>query len=367
MALMRAARLAGVLACAMQALHCVAPSGPSSGLGAAGEPPPTARDTERAFVPEPSPLAPVDVRRVAAAPKTFIPGDTEPLRVRFVTGATTGARVEIVDEAGALVHVAEVASAGPEGAEVVWDGRDRAGQPAPSGVYLYRIYALDASGRVLGRYGDPAVGGGDEVLAQRFTFDPKSGSMDFVLPEPARVRLRMGVKSLPVLRTYYNWEPLEAGRHTIEWDGLDTTGKIRIVEHPQFRADLRAMSLPENAFYLKRAPRSTRDPCGELCFRLELTDAGTTDDGRPLVGDELRLRVQVDDPAERERLVNVRFEIMIFLDTLYLFEEEDGAIPFNYRIDTRALNPGPHLLTVNVLAYDQRIGIQTLELVKAGP
>jgi hypothetical protein len=317
------------------------------------------------FVPRPSPLGPIDLRKISAVPKTFLPQAGEPLSLRLAAGAETPVRVELRSEDGGLVRSFLLDSVGPVGAEVQWDGRDEQGVPAPTGVYLYRMYALDEAGRVRGSYGDPAIGGGDEVLAQRFTFDAETGTVEFTLPEPARVRLRMGIQNLPILRTYYSWEPLEAGRHRIEWDGLDTTGKIRVVDHPKFRADLTAQALPQNAVYLRREVVSTQDPCAELCFGLELPSVdGTTDDGTPVVGDELYFRIRVDDPQERARMINSRFEIMVFLDTLFVFEEEDGAVPFNHRIDTRALNPGPHLLTVNVLAYDQRVGVQTLEFVK---
>jgi hypothetical protein len=86
-----------------------------------------------------------------------------------------------------------------------------------------------------------------------------------------------------------------------------------------------------------------------------------------VVRDEASFRVRVDDPQERARLINTRFEVMMFLDTVFLAEEEDGALPYNYRLDTRALPPGPHLLTVNLLSYDQRVGVQTVEIIKAAP
>jgi len=324
------------------------------------------RTVPTSFVVEPSVLDPIDLRRVSATPKLFVPGETKPVTLRFAAAVGTPARVEIVSEKGSVVRVFELDAVGPEGAEVVWNGRDQSGSPAPTGVYLYRIYALDADRKVRGSYGDPVIGGDDEVLAQKFTFDRKTGTVEFILPEPARVRLRMGIQRFPLLRTYYNWQPLEAGRHRIEWDGEDTTGKIRMVEHPQFRADLEARSLPQSSLYLRREDVNTKDPCAEFCFRVEFPTAiGVTEDGRPIVGDDATFRVQVADPELRGQLINSRFEVMIYLDTLFLTEAEDGSLPFNYRIDARGLNAGPHLLTVNLLAYDQRVGVQTVEFVRA--
>jgi hypothetical protein len=293
-------------------------------------------------------------------------GRAEEIRqVSFAAAVNTPVRVEITNEENVVVRAFELASVGPGGAEVVWNGRDQRGFPAPTGVYLYRVYALDGEQKVRGRYGDPVLGGDDEVLAQKFTFDRTTGTVEFILPEPARVRLRMGIQRFPLLRTYYNWEPLEAGRHRVEWDGVDASGKIRMVEHPQFRADLDAKSLPQNSVYLRRENVNTKDPCAEFCFKVEFPDAiGVTEDGRAIIGDETTFRLEVDDPTLREQLINLRFEVMVYLDTVFLFEAEDGALPFNYRIDARALSPGSHLLTVNLLSYDQRVGLQTIELVK---
>ena len=352
--------------CGLTLLSCV--TGPAPDLTPPAAPAGPSNQGQTLFTKEPSPLPAIDLRRISVSPKTLEPGDAGPVTLRFAAGDETPVRLEILRESGDLVRVYWVPRVGRTGVDIEWDGRDAEGELVPTGVYLYRLYALDESGRVRGQYGDPALGGGEEVLAQKFTFDPQSGKIEFVLPEAARVRLRFGIQSLPILRTYYSWEPLEAGRHTILWDGLDTSEKIRVVEHPKFRADLLAKSLPANAILVRREAADTRDPCIELCFRIELPDArGTTAKGQPLVGDEASLRILVDDPKERESLLESRFEVMIFLDTYYLYEEEDGAVPFNYRLDTRALNPGPHLLTINLLAYDQRIGVQTLEFVKVGP
>jgi hypothetical protein len=79
----------------------------------------------------------------------------------------------------------------------------------------------------------------------------------------------------------------------------------------------------------------------------------------PVVSGVTPLRVTLD-PAHAVHLVDTRFEIMVFVDTVFLFESEDGSNPFNHLLDTRALAPGPHLLTVNVLAYDDHFGTHTI-------
>ncbi len=201
-------------------------------------------------------------------------------------------------------------------------------------------------------------------LPQRFTYDAESRRVGFVLPQPARVRLRMGLRGLPVMRTYYDWEPLEAGRHEIQWDGWDSSRLFELARHPKVEVGLLAESIPENAIVVKHGPPNTSDPCAEVCFHVSLPDAiGAADDRTPIAGDTVTVRVALDE-RDRERLVNLRFELMLFLDTIYVFEDEDAPATFNYRLDTRALPPGRHLLTINVIGYDSRIGSRSLEFIK---
>src|SRR5690606_6068273 len=52
---------------------------------------------------------------------------------------------------------------------------------------------------------------------------------------------------------------------------------------------------------------------------------------------------------DRARLLNQRYEVMVFLDGVFLMEDEVALLPFNYRMSTRGLSPGQHLVTMNVL------------------
>jgi hypothetical protein len=125
-----------------------------------------------------------------------------------------------------------------------------------------------------------------------------------------------------------------------------------------------AKSIPDDAIVVKRGPSNTSDPCAEVCFSLSMPDAAGTKDGTPIVsGDTATLRIVLDE-RDYKSLVNVRFEVMVFLDTLYLFEDEDAPAVFNYPLDTSALPPGRHLLTVNLLAYDDRLGSRSIEFIK---
>jgi hypothetical protein len=312
-----------------------------------------------------STLAPAlpEVRRLSVTPRIVDLERGDRVEIRFALDTDAPAVVHIQDDGGRLVRSLDaVVKSGTE-RSASWDGTAEDGKPIAPGTYRYRILSKgavppsDASGR------EPD----QEVLAQRFTFDAATGKIGFVLPQPARVRLRMGLRGLPVMRTYYAWEPLEGGRHEIEWDGWDSTRTFEIARHPNVSLGLFAKSIPDDAIIVKQGPPRTSDPCAEVCFSLSLPDATSAEGGVPVVsGDVATLRIALDE-RDYKSLVNVRFEVMVFLDTLYLFEDEDAPALFNYPLDTRALPPGRHLLTVNILGYDDRLGSRSLEFIKRDP
>jgi hypothetical protein len=64
--------------------------------------------------------------------------------------------------------------------------------------------------------------------------------------------------------------------------------------------------------------------------------------------------------------MNGRFEVMLFLDGVFLMEDEDALLPFTYRTSTRGVTPGRHAVTVNVVDTDGNLGTATSEFAVAG-
>jgi hypothetical protein len=78
------------------------------------------------------------------------------------------------------------------------------------------------------------------------------------------------------------------------------------------------------------------------------------------------VRVTVD-AADAPHLINSRFEVALFEDTTFLAEEEEGTTPFTYLWDTTRLRPGEHLLTANILSYDDHYGVATVRVMVESP
>ena len=52
---------------------------------------------------------------------------------------------------------------------------------------------------------------------------------------------------------------------------------------------------------------------------------------------------------DKGRLIGNRFEIKLYVDDLFIFEEEQGLSPYTYRWNTKGISKGNHILTVNVI------------------
>ena len=71
---------------------------------------------------------------------------------------------------------------------------------------------------------EPASG---SILASDIRFYPTTGDIHYTLPEPALVRIRIGIPDGgPLLRTLIDWERRDAGPHVEIWDGKDSSRQV---------------------------------------------------------------------------------------------------------------------------------------------
>jgi hypothetical protein len=193
----------------------------------------------------------------------------------------------------------------------------------------------------------------------------------------------------PHLGTLLDWEPLPAGPHEVAWDGNDTAGLVRLAGRPGASPRLWLYAMPDNTVIVRsRAsrrrlpgpalyeplrwdenayPHARHDPavCGPVRMTLEFPQDHERDEqGRVVLRGAVPVRVRLD-PRDQARVLTSRYEVAVYVDLQFLFEEEDGVDPFTFRLDTTALNPGEHVLTVNVFTYDDHYGVATQSVVVA--
>jgi hypothetical protein len=133
-----------------------------------------------------------------------------------------------------------------------WNGRDDDGTLLPAEAYYFTMNFRYDDGREM-TY-DPSFHGG-KYLGTIFTHvDVDGGKIAFTLPEPAWVRMRAGIHKGPLRKTLLDWEPLGAGSHVIEWNGMDEAGVENILKSPSLIVNPVAYTLPPHGVIIEKSP-----------------------------------------------------------------------------------------------------------------
>lgn len=224
-----------------------------------------------------------------------------------------------------------------------------------------------------------------EKVLKTISFDPATATVSYELTHPAKVRIRIGTKDGPLFRTIVDWQEREVGLHKEEWNGMDVSGKIKLVgshelvftfnyftEDDTFLKNLSSediMPRPEqliigrflpsldiNRLHKKHDPRYCHDP--ELVVSLP-RDVRLTNDGYAVIKDKIPF---VIDIAEKDKswFSRERYSIHIFIDDIFLSGELEGYAPYNFIFDPGNLNKGKHLITINFSGFNDHIGIASI-------
>jgi hypothetical protein len=284
------------------------------------------------------------------------------------------------------------ASAGSH--SIAWDGKNDSGEIIPEGVYIYTIDASCVNGER--NVYDPADETGGLLLKVRKLFlDIEKRELVYIMPRAGMVRIRTGIKNGPLLKTVIDWEPREAGRQIEKWDGRDKSNLIDLFKIPEREIYIFAYSLPDNTIIVKKTnpgeqaannnllkkeaelrPKHIVDPrtkykhalhdkslCHEPRFQVLFPKTvSTTPAGIPVLNGVIPIKV-VSSEKDRQHLESSRFEVMFFVDTVFLFEDEEGFTPFTYMWDTQGLTEGEHIFTTNILSYDDHCGVESRKVI----
>ncbi|MBU1043860.1 MAG: hypothetical protein KJ915_05615 [Candidatus Omnitrophica bacterium] len=269
--------------------------------------------------------------------------------------------------------------------EIIWDGKDKDGQIVIPDAYVYTLTGYDQKNNELMVF-DPADETGGLTLAIReFATDSTRGQITYVLPKAARVRIRIGLKNGgPLLRTLIDFKPQPAGRNNLIWDGFDSSHVFNFLGNENLFINISAFSLAENSIIVDysqpiisnetknysdaemRIKKETdlpkdmhalheRDKCHEPDFGFQVMYENKKDDIIPI-----KIRLSDKDKIE---LIGTRYEIVFFLDNVFIFEEEEGISPLTYQFDTKGINSGKHLLTINLHGFDNHVATRSEEII----
>ena len=334
----------------------------------------------------------LEITKVALDRKMFNPSQGESVTLDFEITQDAAVVVKLYDRLENNIRVFNLGNqtAGP--CSVQWDGRTHEGKPATGDVFLYVIEAIAEDGKKI-IYNPAKRTGGLSVNPQEYTYDDEKGVVEYVLPKACMVRIRTGLAEGMLVETLMDWVPQTAGRHQLAWDGKDRSGLFNIGRHRQLELNLTCYTLPDNTMirrgeatdfvempeppdYQKqfetgvwaRAEKNLHYRhwplnCHEPEFTIAFPDSQKQPDNKtPVVSGRVPVRLTFS-PKDAANVINKRFEVMVYIDGIFLFEVEEGTSPFTFHWDTQGLGKGEHIMTINVMTYDDHIGTLSRKVI----
>lgn len=277
--------------------------------------------------------------------------------------------------------------------EFTWDGSDQTGELVPPEAYRYLLLAEPEKGEPV-IFDLTAETAGQDVVADEILWQPETRSIRYRLSEPARVNIRTGLKNFgPLLDTVIDWVPRTGGFHEESWQGRDASGVLDLSHHPMLDIAVDAFALGRNTIIvgpasdritliedmdwaveqrplqieqIKRMHMHSQQPIttrGDVTIHLVLPDdLPVTEEGVPILRGQIPVRMEVSD-ADRQRIIERRFEPVFFVDGTFTFENEVGFLPFTWIWDTTKANDGEHFITGNLRGYEGNFGMATVKVI----
>jgi len=342
--------------------------------------------------------ATIEVSAVSVLPLSFNPSLDQSATVRFELSEAADVTVAMYgpnNERVATLIDGSRLEAGKHTAD--WDGRDDAGHPVPDEAWYVRIDANNTSG--WGRWDPLAHSGGDRLHPTSIEISRMGDTISYVVPKAARVLVRAGIEDGPSLNTVLNWRPRAAGQCVEIWKGFDQQG-ARYFRAPDIAAivSVQCYGLPEASiistgnraadyfdWYMGHGaslpvkeeverlsvldgttsrhwglpPHLDKDPAVTLAF--PQVDPSDPEPGQAIMldGDDVLVRMDVPVDAARDFISNQRFELVTFLDDVRIGEDEMAHLPYNWSWNLSDVPDGEHWLTVNLVTFQQHVGIAT--------
>jgi len=268
---------------------------------------------------------------------------------------------------------------------VIWKGDDFKGRHVPAEAYKYVLRASNSSGQVEHDLSD--FTGGQQSHVFQLEWDKKNKLIKFKLRKPSRINVRVGLKNNgPLMNTLFDWLARGHGAHEINWDGFDSSGVFDLNKMDNIEIYAQAFALSENSILVgpdenevkliddiswkkerrvrkKAVKPSMKDHSqqyienrGDFKVNVVLPDnLKQTTDGVAIVSDIVPIRFSLD-AKDNQRILNDRYEPILFIDGKYFVENEVGFFPMTWNLDTSLLSEGEHYLTINLRGYNGHLG-----------
>ncbi len=332
---------------------------------------------------------------VSADLPEFEPRKGEQVTLRYRISAPAKVKVQFLDPFDKAIRTVEkkVKKAGDQ--NIVWNGRDDAGNPVPPEAYAYTISAQsddfeDSQSPIVYDLRDRT--GGELVHVEKVEWDQKSGRLAYVISKPSRVRVILGrmTAGWPA-GTLIDWEPRPAGRNKTLWDGWDPEHVIEAKEMTGLEPVFHAFALPENVVIVKGAGQGNkhtslasrldntpfrrpamnttsntvlhqhashpRSRCYDPLIEMSFPKRETAGELVKLKGKTL-LQLNVAEEQTGLRMAPIpRASVFVFVDGALVERNLDGYLPYQWVFDPKSLDPGEHVITGLLAWPDDHFGV----------
>jgi len=329
------------------------------------------------------------ISKVSLSRPSFNPTQKGKVELKYHLSRDAKVTVNVYDPDWALIRTIAKESAQKTGENTMtWKGVDDKGNIVPDEGYFFTIIAEDESGKK--EIYDPTIfSGGVTHDIVDVKIDREEHTIDYRMPEMGRVMIRVGIQGGPLMVTIVDWLPRVKGAVTEYWNGKDKDGLVDLLNTQKAKMIVTYFSLPENSVitygnrnttyrsYKKKQGKAvtlkpdrgiltenishhyklprTIDYAPELTVDFSNTVEGKDNDVVTLKGKTI---VKVDlNKDDKEVFKNQQFEIAFFLDQTFYAEDEVGYTPFNWVWDLSQVEPGEHILTVNISGFRDQVGV----------
>ncbi len=308
--------------------------------------------------------------------------------------------IKIYDSRDLLVRSISSDGIQAEGDHIaVWDGKDESGGMVPPNFYTFTVEARPENSATV-VYDLTDLTGGKLLKVPQATYSSEQGKINYVLPAPALVNIRVGLpEGGPLLGTLVDWVARPGVRNYESWNGWDSDKIIDITELKDYQIGVSAYALPNNSIIIMSEDRLSRpsfikspswpevyrkidkqgrkqmynhgqhprDKCYDPAIQLSLPQqVERRADGLPVIEEAVAVSMNV---AEQDQLFmyDQRFEVVFYVDFVFVYEEELGYTPFNWQWDPHGVNEGVHYITAMLRGYEGHFGTTTLKVFVKNP
>ena len=334
----------------------------------------------------------LSIQNVAHNPNLIDFNKSKGTNIDFVLDKPAHVTVKIYDDRDILVRKIDSTTVLKKGDNsIYWDGLDQSGKPVPPEAYRYTLTANDGAQQVEHDLSD--FTGGVQARVHNLIWDQENKLVKYTVLKPSRVNIRVGLKNNgPLMATLVDWVSRDKGNYEIKWHGFDNSGEVDVSKLNNVEVNAQAFTLSDNTIIVGPVqneislieniswPKETRKRKKQKQKRMKLHSQQYIENrgdfkvnvvlpptlkknnlGTPVVKGIVPVRFKLD-ASDQLRMLNERFEPILFIDGNYFVENEVGFFPMTWNLDTSKLTDGIHYLTINLRGYNGHFGSASVKI-----